>query len=348
MPTIGQQLDGLCYIAWNTLTNSGKTGDSGNHTLKLVKDGTETNPTNSPSEVDGLNCPGLYKITLTGEEMNAGVVTLAGISSTSNVIIVPVQLTTQAALSLTSYVLRRSPVIWTDTQLNQWSIDALGAIATDLNCIWAREAIPVTIGNSVIRLPHYVRTLQRVTWRGKSLDCVSWEEFCEITPGTVFLTANSAANIEIQGVPLFYAMHPTDPYEIRLYPSPNESLAISGLSDPYAPTVNAAACVIAYWRVPDTNINNPNPLISLPGYIQRRIQKAYVLWKAFAAEGKGQDLLASNFYEAKYKVLINYFRSINEGSYVSKRYVLGDGISNLESRRYPKPTLGSSFERVIF
>ncbi len=348
MPTIGQQLDGLCYIAWNTISNAGQTGDSGNHSLKLVKDGTETNPTNSPSEVDGLNCPGLYKITLTGEEMNAGVVTLAGISSTSNVIIVPVQLTTQAALSLTSYVLRRSPVIWTDTQLNQWSIDALGQIATDLNCIWARECVATENGSSVIRLPNYVRTLQRVTWRSKGLEPLGWDEFTLLTPNTVFLAANSSANREITGVPLFYAMHPTDPYEVRLYPCPNESFTIAGEPNPYAPSVNSASCIISYWRVPDTNINNPNPIISLPPYIQRRIQKAYVLWKAFAAEGKGQSLEASNFYQAKYNLLINFFRSINEGCYVSKRYSLGDGLLDLQKYRYPRPTLGPNFERVIF
>ena len=47
----------VCYVAWNTSTNAGQTGDSANHTLKLVQDGTEGSPTNSPSQVDSTNRP---------------------------------------------------------------------------------------------------------------------------------------------------------------------------------------------------------------------------------------------------------------------------------------------------
>ena len=81
------------YIAWNTSDNAGKTGDAGNHTLQWIKDGTMATATNSPSEIDATNAPGLYKITITTSEATCDIGTLHGISSTTDVTILPVQLT---------------------------------------------------------------------------------------------------------------------------------------------------------------------------------------------------------------------------------------------------------------
>jgi len=83
------------YYAWNTSTNSGQTADAGNHTLKLIQDGTEAAPTNSPAEVNSTTCPGLYKLALTAGDMNFNVVTLAGKSSTANVVIIGPQIVTE-------------------------------------------------------------------------------------------------------------------------------------------------------------------------------------------------------------------------------------------------------------
>jgi hypothetical protein len=239
--------------------------------------------------------------------------------------------------------------IWTDDQIRQWSINALGHITIDLNCIWAREAIDVQRGNSLIHLPNYVRSLSRITWRGRSLEPQSFYEFQLLTPSTMVVGDGNTANRDVSiGKPMFYALHPTNPYDVRLYPAPNETLLAAGEPDPYAPTPNPPSCVLSYWRCCDLNLDNPNPVISLPPYILRRLQKAYVLWQAFQSEGKGQDLQAAQYYQDKYEFIINQFRSINEGCYVSKNYALGEGMLDPQKFRYPKPTLGPNFERVIF
>ncbi len=238
-------------------------------------------------------------------------------------------------------------LIWTDQQLEQWSEDALGQIAIDVRCIWQRECLPVLRGQSVYTLPSYVRTLQRVTWRGKSLEPQSWEELTLLTPATVFLSQGSSANIEsVVSRPLHYAMHPTNPYDIRLFPCPDETFTAAGEPNVYSPQVNTPSCIIDYWREPDTS--NNNPLISLPPYVERRMQKAYVMWKAFAAEGKGQDFDASNYYQSRYNFMIGQFRSINEGCFVAKKYSMGEGMLDPQNFRYPRPTLNPNFERVIF
>jgi len=92
-----QALPGVCYTAWDANANAGKTGDAANHTLRLVRDGTESIPTNSPSEVDSVNCPGLYQINLTSEEMNCNMITISGKSSSTAVSIIPVEITTSAS-----------------------------------------------------------------------------------------------------------------------------------------------------------------------------------------------------------------------------------------------------------
>ena len=61
MPSYGQSVT-LQYVAWNTSTNAGQTGDAGNHTLRWVKDGTSSAPANSPSEVDSTGArPGFTR-----------------------------------------------------------------------------------------------------------------------------------------------------------------------------------------------------------------------------------------------------------------------------------------------
>lgn len=80
----------LQYVAWNTQTNAGQTGDVGNHTLRWVKDGTSAAPANGAAEVDSTNAPGLYKLVMTSAEATCDVGTLAGKSATLNVSVIPV------------------------------------------------------------------------------------------------------------------------------------------------------------------------------------------------------------------------------------------------------------------
>ena len=79
----------VSFLAWNTSTNEAATGDASNFTCRWIKDGTASAPTNSVSEVDATNCPGVYKLTLTSTETDANIGTLAGKSSTASVSLIP-------------------------------------------------------------------------------------------------------------------------------------------------------------------------------------------------------------------------------------------------------------------
>ena len=86
------------YTAINTSTNSGQTGDASNHTLRVNTDGISAVPTNTPVEVDAVFEPGEYSLLLTAGEMNGNFIKLTGLSSTPNVQIIGVPLTTERGL----------------------------------------------------------------------------------------------------------------------------------------------------------------------------------------------------------------------------------------------------------
>lgn len=237
--------------------------------------------------------------------------------------------------------------IWSDDFLNQLGVDAEQDINKRIQCIFEKCYLQTTVGLSTYTLPSYIRSLRRVTWLAKMLDPVSWEELTQLTPATAALQGTFASFSEetVPSRPLYYAMHPTNPYTIRLYPSPDLALGTTG-GNPYSTLPNEQFCALSYWREVDSTLSNP--LQMLPEYVDRRTRKAYVLWKAYEAEGKGQNLKASQYYKKKYDFLTERFNQINNGCFVGKKYTLGEGELEVNNFRYPRPTLNPNFERVIF
>jgi hypothetical protein len=92
MASRGQALT-ISYVAWNTSTNTGQTGDVANHTLRWVQDGTSLAPTNGPTEIDAVNAPGAYRQVLTAAECTINSGLICGKSSTANVVLIPQQFT---------------------------------------------------------------------------------------------------------------------------------------------------------------------------------------------------------------------------------------------------------------
>lgn len=124
MPSRGISSLIVTYIAWDTVANTTKSGDVFNHTLRWIKDGTSSAPTNSPSEVDATNAPGVYKITLTGTETTCDIGTLAGKSSTANVTIIPLTI---------SFELLPTNALGTNGAVSQ--IDGTGRVDANIQAI---------------------------------------------------------------------------------------------------------------------------------------------------------------------------------------------------------------------
>jgi len=86
MPVRAQALT-MHYFA--TDSDGPKTGDVGNHALRIIEDGVVGTIAASPAEIDATNAPGMYKVVISAAENTADVVTLCGKSSSSGVTISP-------------------------------------------------------------------------------------------------------------------------------------------------------------------------------------------------------------------------------------------------------------------
>ena len=81
------------YTAWDTATETPKTADKANHTIKLSKNGgttaTATNNGHATNHVELAN--GEYAILLTATEATADTINLFGQSSTASIVIIPLR-----------------------------------------------------------------------------------------------------------------------------------------------------------------------------------------------------------------------------------------------------------------
>ena len=84
MPVRAQALT-MHYFA--TDSDGPKTGDVGNHALRIIEDGVVGTIAASPAEIDATNAPGMYKVVISAAESTADVVPLCGKSSSSGVTI---------------------------------------------------------------------------------------------------------------------------------------------------------------------------------------------------------------------------------------------------------------------
>lgn len=77
----------LAVYAYDTVNNTGKTGDAANITAQISKDGAGCAATNdvNPTELDAVDAPGIYLFDLTQAETNGGLVVLYAKSSTANI-----------------------------------------------------------------------------------------------------------------------------------------------------------------------------------------------------------------------------------------------------------------------
>lgn len=131
MPSRGQSIV-LTYVAWDTNANVGKSGDVANHTLRWIKDGTSSAPTNSASEIDATNAPGAYKLTLTTAECTCDTGTLVGKSSTANVSIVPVSIAFEQLPTVAAGATNGLPLVDSSGRVKS-NLEAIDGLATTGN-----------------------------------------------------------------------------------------------------------------------------------------------------------------------------------------------------------------------
>lgn len=234
------------------------------------------------------------------------------------------------------------PLIWQDSYLSRYADDAETDAASQVDYLFHRFSFASVQGQSVYTLPTYCKSIKRITWLGYKVWPISWREMADMTPSTMVVSESEKYEAP-QGRPRFYCLHPNDLHAIRFYPTPNQTLA--AVSDPLTTRDKIlAGVIISCWRAPDVTGTE----FVLPSYISRRTKKCFVLMHAFRKEGKGQNMLASQYYKKKYDFQIELFKQINNQVYVSRRPRLADDF-NLSGfgRRPGRPVLPPNFPRGI-
>lgn len=233
--------------------------------------------------------------------------------------------------------------IWSDSYIDQLDHDADDDIIGKVDCIFDRFQLAVTAGESTYTLPDYCRKIIRVTYKGRGLDSISFSEM-QLLHMASFGNTKSPVEEAPQGDPYFYCLNPSNAKDIRFYPTPPATI---NLGSPDVWGADIGNCVIiSCWRT----VDRTNSAYQLPSYINNRTKKAYVLSKAYAKEGRGQDLNASQYFGEKYAYLIENFKKINAGVYVSKKYRLSGGFVETFAygHRPPKPILPPNYENVRY
>jgi len=201
-------------------------------------------------------------------------------------------------------------MIWSNEFLNRVALEAEIEIAKQVPCIIDRYSSAVGLHQSEILLPDYVNNIRRVFWRGErlipysGLSVPDWNYDQETYQNGAFEHTAFTSAFHIGGLvqtgswgkPHSYFYSHFGENVMRLNPSSNEELPqyTNGLFD----TNIGNGLIIEFYRVPD-GVN-----WRIPEYFRRRTIRAYVLWKAYAKEGDGQNIKASDYFKARYTLYL--------------------------------------------
>ena len=231
-------------------------------------------------------------------------------------------------------------MIWTDDYLNKLAQEGAEAVNIETPCVFHREYIAIPGIQLYLELPGYLKSLTRVTFKGRKITPISRLVMMGMFPNRFNDTDHYV------GDPYYYYLEPgiynsSGSQRLYLAPIPDVTFSASG-GDPYSPVSGELRCTLSMMRY----IDDTDATLTLPDYISIPIRRAYALWQAFKKEGPGQDLKASSFWEQKYQYYLDYFRGTNERIHIAKVRTLTG--KRRENRRPAKPVLPSNFERVVY
>jgi hypothetical protein len=201
-----------------------------------------------------------------------------------------------------------------------------------LDLIVDRIALAITANAADYNLPSYVTSIRSITYQGKPLDPYSGQEM---------IRSGSTPTSTTTGTPLHYVFSYRGRGVIRFYPTP--SVGVS------APATNlwehaaiASGVIIEFYRVPKLT----GSINRLPSDLRDSYLEDYTYYRAYAIEGKEQDLAASQFHSRLWKQSLNEVKSVVNQIKKCVSYEVKPIISN-DIPVVRRPRLPSNFGRVV-
>lgn len=192
--------------------------------------------------------------------------------------------------------------IWSDSYLTQLIHDAEEDISLRVNCLFRRTSFTITVGNALYDLPAGITDMLQISWLGKVLQPLT----------NYVLMRSDPTYMTNQSTPLYYSSDADGAGVLRFYPVPN--VAVAQVANPYNLNGIQNGVCISYFMTAQQGTT-----LTIPAWISKRLIKLYVLYRAFAKEGKGQRLDLSVYYFKRYEKVINHFKVLNALPQMSRR-----------------------------
>lgn len=219
--------------------------------------------------------------------------------------------------------------IHSEAYLNSLIQDAEVAISTEVKCIFYRFSLNIVQGVSTYTLPSGVIGILQVSWLGEGLEPQEYSDF----GWSEFFRPQ---NLSTQGKPRYYMRVGGSGYnKIKFHPTPYESVSADN-SSLHNDTGILNRVVVSSWRAAE-----PQDLeFRLPTYLFRNLMKYYAMTRAYAREGIGQNLIASEYFKAKYFAYLKMYKDTMEKIPQAVQLRFGDG--SLVRSRVPRPVMPTS------
>ena len=191
--------------------------------------------------------------------------------------------------------------VWDAEVINRFLEQGEDTFVTEYPCLISRVALNVVADTADYSLPDLLHSIRRVTWKGKKLWPLPKRFQNEMFQGVQFTQ---------KGEPDYYLYNGITSRTIRLFPTPNVSLA-STTSNLFGSEIGNR-CIIEYFQLSDHSSK------VMPTFFRRRLLKSYILSKCFQVEGRGQNLKNAKYHEKKWEEL-----SVVYGNLMSELYNRG-------------------------
>lgn len=234
--------------------------------------------------------------------------------------------------------------LWTNQYLSDLATDAEIHISSEVPCIYVRFPLNITQGTSI-----YDFTSTSVTPVAQNITGViriSWNGFT-VHPLLPLQMRNlvvpfGPGNDTIQGRPFIYLRHGYGFNSVKFYPAPNADITYDN-SDLATQDGIRNNVVVSAWRIADPT----GSTYRIPDYIRELLVRYFVLSKAFAKEGKGQNLDAAKFYEVQFERTMARFKAIVNQLFTVRTKFSTPMANNRFGLKPPRPVLPPNFGELV-
>ena len=220
-------------------------------------------------------------------------------------------------------------MIWQDKYLDDLLSRGEIEVSRLIPCIFNRFSLAITAGTATYTLPNGILC---ITYKG---DPIYPEEQIGKELATPWYKPLNAGS---QSKPYNYYRIGYGYSTIEFRPVPNESIAAND-TNIYGSDI-ANRIIISCWKVADPT----GSTYRIPTYIQRSLLKYYALEKAFRKEGKGQNLVAADYFRNKYEYWLNIFKVTQANISKCIRRRLSAGVSPIKLP--PRPVLPAAYRNT--